>query len=189
MHQWTLPHQCHIIWPLFKPFWPLYILLVWCTPDYGAVHHLPDFLKHPFYILGQVHHLLESIKQLLCILGLVHHWTRSGMPNEGLWECYTSAKQNFRAHKPRTTDVIGHGITTRRARRWKPSRCRQTHRAYRAVAGVLHVLVWFVLVLQMQHLQGIHTYREEASHTELLGLWWRLSEGERGMAASLQMLN
>jgi alpha-N-acetylglucosamine transferase len=41
---------------------------------------------------------------------------------------------------------------------------------YRAVAGVLHVLVWFVLVLQMQHLQGIHTYREEASHTELLGL-------------------
>jgi hypothetical protein len=39
----------------------------------------------------------------------------------------------------------------------------------RAVADVLHVLLWFVLVLQMQHLRGIHTYREEASCTELLG--------------------
>jgi hypothetical protein len=29
----------------------------------------------------------------------------------------------------------------------------------RAVADVLHVLAWFVLVLQMQHLRGIHTYR------------------------------
>jgi hypothetical protein len=36
------------------------------------------------------------------------------------------------------------------------------------VAGVLHVLAWFILVLQMQQLQGIHTYREEAPHTELL---------------------
>jgi hypothetical protein len=37
-----------------------------------------------------------------------------------------------------------------------------------AVADVLHVLKRFVLVLQKQHLQGIHTYREEAPRTELL---------------------
>jgi hypothetical protein len=39
----------------------------------------------------------------------------------------------------------------------------------RAVADVLHILTWFILVLQMQHLRGIHTYREEVSCTELLG--------------------
>jgi hypothetical protein len=39
---------------------------------------------------------------------------------------------------------------------------------------VLHVLARFVLVLQMQHLQGIHTYREEAPRTELLGSRRRL---------------
>jgi hypothetical protein len=51
----------------------------------------------------------------------------------------------------------------------------------RAVVGVLHVLARFVLVLllQMQHLRGIHTYREEASRTELLGSRRRLGEGER----------
>jgi hypothetical protein len=55
----------------------------------------------------------------------------------------------------------------------------------RAVAGVLHVPAWFILVLQMQHLQGIHTYREEAPRTELLGSWWRLREGERRATAHL----
>jgi hypothetical protein len=39
----------------------------------------------------------------------------------------------------------------------------------RAVAGVLHVLARFVLVLQMQHLRGIHMYREEAPFAKLLG--------------------
>ena len=46
----------------------------------------------------------------------------------------------------------------------------------RAVVGVL---ARFVLVLQMQHLRGIHTYREEAPRTELLGSRRRLGEGER----------
>jgi hypothetical protein len=59
----------------------------------------------------------------------------------------------------------------------------------RAVAGVLHVLAWFVLVLQMQHLWGIHTYREEAARTELLGSRWRLREGERRAAARLLVAN
>jgi hypothetical protein len=54
-----------------------------------------------------------------------------------------------------------------------------------AVAGDLHVLTWFVLVLKMQHLQGIHTYREEASRSELLGSWRRLGEGEGQAAARL----
>ena len=52
-----------------------------------------------------------------------------------------------------------------------------------AVIDVLHVLVWFILVLQMQHLRGIHTYREEAPRTELLGSRRRLGEGERWAAA------
>jgi hypothetical protein len=60
----------------------------------------------------------------------------------------------------------------------------------RAVAGVLHVLARFVQVLQMQHLRGIHTYREEASRTELLGSRRRLGEGERRAAtAGLQVAN
>jgi hypothetical protein len=49
----------------------------------------------------------------------------------------------------------------------------------RAVAGALHVLAWFVLVLQMQHLRRIHMYREEAPRTEQLGSHWWLCEGER----------
>jgi hypothetical protein len=49
----------------------------------------------------------------------------------------------------------------------------------RVVIGILHVLARFVLVLQMQHLRGIHTYREEASRTELLGSRRRLGKGER----------
>jgi hypothetical protein len=59
----------------------------------------------------------------------------------------------------------------------------------RAVASVLHVLAWFVLVLQMQHLRGIHTYREEASCTELLGSRRRLHEGERRAATRLLVAN
>jgi hypothetical protein len=82
--------------------------------------------------------------------------------------------------------VIGHGITTRRVGQQKTSRCRRTRRA---VAGVLHVLVWFVLVLQMQHLRGIHTYREEALRTELLGSRRRLREGERRASACLLVAN
>jgi hypothetical protein len=49
----------------------------------------------------------------------------------------------------------------------------------RAVVSILHVLARFVLVLQMQHLRGIHMYREEALRTELLGSRRWLSEGER----------
>jgi hypothetical protein len=59
----------------------------------------------------------------------------------------------------------------------------------RAVAGVLHVLVWFALVLQMQHLRGIHTYREEAPCTELLDSRRRLREGERRATAHLLVAN
>jgi hypothetical protein len=50
----------------------------------------------------------------------------------------------------------------------------------RAVADVLHVLTQFVLLLQMQHLRGIHTYREEAPHTELLGSRRRLARARGG---------
>jgi hypothetical protein len=60
----------------------------------------------------------------------------------------------------------------------------------RAVAGVLHVLAQFVQVLQMQHLRGIHTYREKAPRTELLGSRRQLGEGERWAAAvSSQVAN
>jgi hypothetical protein len=59
----------------------------------------------------------------------------------------------------------------------------------RAVVGVLHVLARFVLVLQMQHLRGIHTYREEVSHTELLGSRRRLGEGERRATTRLLVAN
>jgi hypothetical protein len=59
----------------------------------------------------------------------------------------------------------------------------------RAIANVLHVLMWFILVFQMQHLRGIHTYREEAPRTELLGLRWWLVEGERRVAACLLEAN
>jgi hypothetical protein len=48
---------------------------------------------------------------------------------------------------------------------------------YCAVIGDLHVLTQFVLVLHMQHLWGIYTYREEASRFELLGSQWWLGEG------------
>jgi hypothetical protein len=41
----------------------------------------------------------------------------------------------------------------------------------------------------MLHLQGIHTYREEALRTELLGLQWQLGEGEKGTIAGLMVEN
>ena len=59
----------------------------------------------------------------------------------------------------------------------------------RAVVGVLHVLAWFVQVLQMQHLRGIHTYREETPRTELLGSRRRLGEGERRATTRLLVAN
>jgi hypothetical protein len=59
----------------------------------------------------------------------------------------------------------------------------------RAVASVFHVLAWFVLVLQMEHLRGIHTYREEAPRIELLGSRRRLREGERRATARLLVAN
>ena len=59
----------------------------------------------------------------------------------------------------------------------------------RAVAGVLHVLARFVQVLQMQHLQGIHTYSEEAPRSELLGSRRWPGEGEGRATASLLMSN
>jgi hypothetical protein len=59
----------------------------------------------------------------------------------------------------------------------------------RTVIGVLHVLAWFVLVLQMQHLRGIHTYREEVPRTELLGSRRWLREGERRATARLLVAN
>jgi hypothetical protein len=59
----------------------------------------------------------------------------------------------------------------------------------RAVVSVLHVLARFVQVLQMQHLRGIHTYREETPRTELLGSRRRLGEGERRAATRLLVAN
>jgi hypothetical protein len=59
----------------------------------------------------------------------------------------------------------------------------------RAVVGVLHVLARFVQVLQMQHLRGIHTYREETPRTELLGSRRQLGEGERRAARRLLVAN
>jgi hypothetical protein len=59
----------------------------------------------------------------------------------------------------------------------------------RAVVSVLHVLARFVQVLQMQHLRGIHTYREETPRTELLGSRRRLGEGERRAATRLLVEN
>jgi hypothetical protein len=56
-----------------------------------------------------------------------------------------------------------------------------------AVAGDLHVLARFILVLQMQHLRDIHTYREEALRSELLGSRRRLGEGRA--AARLLVVN
>ena len=47
----------------------------------------------------------------------------------GLRGGYTSAKQNFQPIIPRTTAVIGHGITTRHAEQRKTSRYRRTRRA------------------------------------------------------------
>jgi hypothetical protein len=58
-----------------------------------------------------------------------------------------------------------------------------------AVADELHVLAQFILVLQMQHLRGIHTYREEALHSEVLGSRWWLGEGEERASARLLMAN
>jgi hypothetical protein len=46
-----------------------------------------------------------------------------------------------------------------------------------AVTDDLHVLVRFVLVLKMQHLRGIHTYKEETPCSKSLGLRRRLGKG------------
>jgi hypothetical protein len=59
----------------------------------------------------------------------------------------------------------------------------------RVVVCILHILAWFILGFHMQHLQGIHTYSEEAPRTELLGLLRWLGEGERGTTAGLMAVN
>jgi hypothetical protein len=46
---------------------------------------------------------------------------------QGIRGGYDSTKQNFLPHKPGTTAVIDHEITTRRADAAEPSQCRQTH--------------------------------------------------------------
>jgi hypothetical protein len=56
-----------------------------------------------------------------------------------------------------------------------------------AVAGNLHVLAQFVLVLQMQYLRGIHTYREQALRSKLLGSWRRLGKGEGRATTQLRV--
>jgi hypothetical protein len=58
-----------------------------------------------------------------------------------------------------------------------------------AVADDLHFLAWFILVLKMQHLQGIHTYREEASRSKLLGSRRRLGKGKRQTTARSLVAN
>jgi hypothetical protein len=79
--------------------------------------------------------------------------------------------------KLETTAVIDHVITSRHAEQQKTSKCWRTRRAVMCICR-RHVLARFVLVLQMQHLWGIHTYREEASCSELLGSRQRLGDGE-----------
>jgi hypothetical protein len=58
-----------------------------------------------------------------------------------------------------------------------------------AVTGDLHFLARFVLLLQMQHLRGIHTYREEAPCSELLGSRRRLGFGEGRATARFLVAN
>jgi hypothetical protein len=60
--------------------------------------------------------------------------------SEGIRGGYTSAKQNFLPHKPGTTAVIDHEITTRRTDAAEPSRCRQTRRGYQAVQFLMSFL-------------------------------------------------
>jgi hypothetical protein len=68
-------------------------------------------------------------------------------------------------------------------------RCLDVDERVEQCRAVADVLAWFVLVIQMQHLRGIHTYREEAPRTELLGSRRRLREGERRAAARLLVAN
>jgi hypothetical protein len=84
-------------------------------------------------------------------------------------EATLAQNKNFDLTKPGTTVVITHGITTKRAGQRKTSQCRRMCRVVLCTRRDLHVLAWFVLVLQMLHLRGIHIYREEAPHFELLG--------------------
>jgi hypothetical protein len=58
-----------------------------------------------------------------------------------------------------------------------------------AVVDDLHILTRFVLVPQMQHFQGIHTYREEAPCSELLGSRRWLGKGKGRAAARLLVVN
>jgi hypothetical protein len=80
-------------------------------------------------------------------------------------EATLAQNKNFDPIKPRSIVVIGHGITTRRACSRRRLNVDEHVEQRRAVAGVLHFLTRFVLVLQMQYLRGIHTYREEVSRT------------------------
>jgi hypothetical protein len=58
-----------------------------------------------------------------------------------------------------------------------------------AVVVDLHILAWFVLVLQMHHLRGIHTYMEEALRSDLLVSRWQLGESEGSAVARLLVSN
>jgi hypothetical protein len=61
-----------------------------------------------------------------CLVPIIHLIYKSSC--EGIRGGYARAKQNFLPHKSRTTAVIDHEITTRRADAAEPSRCRRTRR-------------------------------------------------------------
>jgi hypothetical protein len=98
----------------------------------------------------------------------------------GLWEGYTSAKQNFWPYKPRTTVVIDHGITTRRTGQRKLSRCRQMHRTmscsrlYPSHPRMVHPRVPYAASPRYPHVQwGSTAYRTARFAT----VAWRGREG------------
>jgi hypothetical protein len=81
----------------------------------------------------------------------------------GLWGCYASQKTKlFDLINQELLLVIDHGITTRHAGAVEATRCRRARRSSAVQLLTSVLLMWFVFVLQMQHLRGIHTYREEA---------------------------
>jgi hypothetical protein len=95
----------------------------------------------------------------------------------------------FNPIKPRTTAVIGHGITTRRVEQRKTSRCRRTRRAMLCSRRrpsrprTVRPSAPDVAPPRYPHVQG------GSARTELLGSRRRLSEGERRAATRLLVAN
>jgi hypothetical protein len=94
-----------------------------------------------------------------------------------------------RKWSPRRKAICSHykSLSAFKFRKWFHSTISITYMSSpNLVIGILHILMQFVLVLHMQHLCGIHMYREEASRIELLGSRRWLGEGERGTTAGFR---